>query len=151
MTPRFWKLSQGREFFSFEEISDSIEKGLVYVHADTRAKGKSSVSQGEHFIEAEIGDYFYLTHGNRGVYLLGQFTGPANIFSSKGSGWVDRPFRVIRHAMANGGYGGPQKWWAPNDRSTFTSVPESELPEFEEFILEPFFGICLADYGVEVV
>ena len=77
MLPNFWKLSQGTDFFSFEEISDSIENKLVYVHAHTAAKGRSSETQGDQFIEAEIGDYFYLTHGNRGVYLLGQFTGPA--------------------------------------------------------------------------
>lgn len=75
MIPKFWKLSQGTDFFSFEKISDSIEKGLVYVHAHTAAKGRSSEAQGEKFIDANIGDYFYLTHGNTGIYLLGQFTG----------------------------------------------------------------------------
>ena len=151
MIPKFWKLSQGTDFFSFEKISDSIEKGLVYVHAHTAAKGRSSEAQGEKFIDANIGDYFYLTHGNTGIYLLGQFTGPANIFSSRGHGWTDRPFRVIRHAKPNAGYSGPHKWWAPNDRSTFTSVPNNQLTEFEEHILVPFFGITLADYGVDAV
>ena len=151
MIPNFWKLSQGTDFFSFEEVSDSIENKLVYVHAHTAAKGRSSETQGEQFIEAEVGDYFYLTHGNKGVYLLGQFTGPANIFSSMGEGWADRPFRVIRSAKPNSGYDGPHKWWAPNDRSTFMSVPDDELAEFEAHILEPFFGISLAEYGVNTI
>lgn len=151
MIPKFWKLSQGTDFFEFEEISDSIEKGLVYVHAKTPAKGRSSEAQGQQFVAADIGDYFYLTHGNNGVYILGQFTGPANIFSSKGHGWVDRPFRVIRHSKPNVGYSGPDKWWAPNHRSTFTPVLSDELAEFEHHILNVFFGITLAEYGVNAI
>ncbi len=148
MIPKFWKLSQGTEFFDFEKISDSIENKLVYVHVDTAAKGRSLESQGEQFIEAEIGDYFYLTHGNTGIYLLGQFIGPANILSSLGNGWIDRPYRVIRSAKPNAGYDGPHKWWAPNDRSTFIPIPDLELGEFEQHILSPYFGINLSDYGL---
>lgn len=147
----FWKLSQGTEYFSRSDISSSIEQRLVYVHLDTPAKGQSVVTQAENFIQAEIGDYFYLTHGNRGICLLGQFTGPVNVFSSKGDGWADRPFRIIRLANSNIGYEGPNKWWAPNHRSTFVQVPETEVEEFEQHILEPFFDISLVDYGVETV
>jgi len=148
MIPKFWKLSQGTEYFKYEDISDSIDKGLVYVHTNTPAKGRSFEAQGKQFVTADIGDYFYLTHGNAGVYILGQFTGPANIFSAKGSGWVDRPFRVIRYSKSNVGYDGPDKWWAPNHRSTFVPVPNDELAEFESYILDSFFGITLKDYDV---
>ncbi|WP_445427965.1 hypothetical protein [Alishewanella sp. HL-SH05] len=131
-------------------MAASVESKLVYVHANTAAKGKSLEAQGVQFIAAEVGDYFYLTHGNRGVYLLGQFSGPANIFSLKGNGWVDRPFRLIRFAEPNTGYEGLQKWWAPNDRSTFTAVPEHELADFEAFILKPFFNISFDEFGVSL-
>ena len=81
--PQFYKLSHGTDFFPPTEISLSIQTNLVYVHFSTPAKGRSSNSQGDDFINAEIGDYFYLTYGNRGIMLLGQFTGPANIFPLK--------------------------------------------------------------------
>ncbi|ASU24090.1 hypothetical protein FLM06_19320 [Vibrio cholerae] len=147
MKPTFWKLSQGTEFFTYEDMLQSIEDRLVYVHKDTAAQGQSSVTQGQTFVEAKIGDYFYLTHGNNGVYVLGQFTGPINYFSNWGDGWSDRPFRVIARSKTQECYTGIQKWWSPNHRSTFIKVPEHELSMFEEEILIPFFDLHLKDYG----
>ena len=147
MKPNFWKLSQGTEFFTYDDMLQSIEDRLVYVHKDTAAQGKSLESQGKAFIEANIGDYFYLTHGNNGVYLLGQFIGPVNYLSSQGEGWSDREFRVIARSKTQEYYTGPQKWWSPNHRSTFIKVPEHELNMFEEEILIPFFDIHLKNYG----
>lgn len=147
MLPTFWKLSQGIEHFSYEDILQSIENRLVYVHKDTLAKGQSSKTQGENFVEAKLGDYFYLTHGNTGIYVLGQFISPVNYFSAWGAGWADRSFRVIARSKKKGHYTGVQKWWAPNDNSTFINVPEDEFSLFEKEILEPFFNISLQDYG----
>lgn len=148
MLPKFWKLSQGVGHFSYQEMLDSIESGLVYVHQDTKAKAISSKSQALKFIEAPIGDYFYLTHGNNGVYLLGQFSGAANIFSLKGNGWLDRPFRLIRSSIKRDCYKGAHKWWAPSDNSTFTVVPNDELAQFEKEILSPYFEIKLKDFDI---
>ncbi|MCD0493740.1 hypothetical protein LQD23_15745 [Chromobacterium violaceum] len=149
MKPKFWKLSQGYKEFSFSDLLTSIEDRLVYVHKDTGPKGQSELTQGEQFIAADIGDYFYLAHGNvGGVYLLGQFSGPANYFSSLGDGWLDRPFRVIARAVSQASYNGPNKWWTPNHNSTFVPIPESELNMFEELILQPYFDISLKDYGI---
>ncbi|MDD5209833.1 MAG: hypothetical protein PHV36_10635 [Elusimicrobiales bacterium] len=148
MLPRFWKLSQGVGYFSYKEILDSIDAGLVYVNQNTKAKATSSKTQAQDFIEAPIGDYFYLTHGNRGVYLFGQFSGPANIFSLKGNGWLDRPFRLIRASVSRDCYKGASKWWAPSDNSTFTAVPDNELAQFEKEILAPYFEIKLKDFDV---
>jgi hypothetical protein len=148
MKPNFWKLSQGATQFNLDAILDSIKLGYVYVHQDTHAKATSSKSQGENFIDAPIGDYFYLTHGNAGIYALGQFSGPANLFSIHGDGWLDRPFRHIRSSLSIAPYEGPRKWWAPNENSTFTAVPDVEVPMFEEHILKPYFGIALADFGL---
>jgi hypothetical protein len=89
MQVRFWKLSQGGDDFTAQDTLVSIERRLVYVHGQTRAKGVSSTSQGEDFVNALIGDYFYLTHGNKGIYIIGQFCGPPNIFCEYGDGWVD--------------------------------------------------------------
>jgi 5-methylcytosine-specific restriction protein B len=149
MKPRFWKLSQGDSSdFSSQDILDSIEQRLVYVHGNTKALGTSSTTQGEEFVNSPIGDYFYLTHGNKGIYLLGQFSGPPNIFSALGRGWVDRPFRYILGAVEIKPYTGPDKWWAPNHNSTFWAVPEEELGLFEETILVPHFGTRLSEFGV---
>ena len=145
MKPKFWKLSQGAGIFTFQAMLESVAQGYVLVHKNTPPKGKSSQSQAEDFIAAPIGDYFYLTHGNHGVYLLGQFSGPANLFSTKKGGWLDRPFRLIRVAVAHT-YAGPDRWWAPNHNSTFAEVPDDQLAEFEQHILMPYFGIKFADY-----
>ncbi len=147
MKPVFWKLSLGTEFFNFSELIESIENRLVYVHKDTGAKGGSSSTQGKDFIEANIGDYFYLTHGNSGIYLLGQFTGPVNYLSSHGGGWADRPYRIIARSNNTEDYTGKEKWWTPNHRSTFIKVPEAEIELFETLILQPYFEISLSEYG----
>ncbi len=148
MKPTFWKLSQGPEYFSYQNILESISSGFVYVHKDTKAKATSARTQGEDFIEAKIGDYFYLTFGNEGIFLLGQFSGAVNIFSSKRDGWLDRQFRVIRLSKKREPYNGVHCWWAPIDNSTFTVVPEVDLIHFEREILIPYFDIKLSDYDI---
>ncbi|MCR4415001.1 MAG: hypothetical protein NUV77_21490 [Thermoguttaceae bacterium] len=146
--PRFWKLSQGAQEFTEKEILQSIETRFVYVHSTTAPKGGAGISQGRMFMEAPIGDYFYLTHGNKGIYLLGQFSGPPNIFCAWGGGWVDRPFRLIRLAEPIKPYKGPKKWWTPNENSTFVRIPDEDLGLFEECILIPHFRVALKDFGI---
>lgn len=148
MNPQFWKLSQGLNEFNFSDIVSSINSGLVYVHKDTGAKGGSGKTQAEDFIKAPIGDYFYLTHGNTGMYLIGQFTGPANLFSKYGDGWLQRRFEFISPAVKKDAYSGEHKWWSPNDNSTFTKVPPNELKQFEKEILIPFFNVKLKKFGL---
>ncbi|HHQ4524671.1 TPA: hypothetical protein ACSP1O_002585 [Aeromonas veronii] len=147
MKPKFWKLSQGTREFEFKDVIESINSGLVYVHKDTRGKGTSSTSQADDFINANIGEYFYLTHGNEGIYLLGQFIGPANLFSKYGDGWLEREFKFIFASNNRSSYAGEHKWWTPNDNSTFTRVPEHELEQFELEILTPYFDVTLKDFG----
>jgi 5-methylcytosine-specific restriction protein B len=148
MQPRFWKLSQGAREFELKDIIESINSGLVYVHKDTKGKATSATTQAEDFIGASIGDYFYLTHGNEGIYLLGQFIGPANLFSKYGEGWLEREFKFVFASNNSSKYTGEHKWWTPNDNSTFTRVPENEIELFEREILEPFFGVKLENFGL---
>lgn len=147
MKPVFWKLSHGSDLFTFPELLKSIEDKLVYVHKDTGKKGQSNTAQGEDFATASIGDYFYLTYGNNGIYLLGQLTGPANVFSTFGDGWLDRPYRIIARSKTHEFYQGQEKWWSPNHNSTFVKVPDGEVKLFEELILLPYFEIKLKKYG----
>ncbi|WP_109077768.1 hypothetical protein [Aggregatibacter kilianii] len=147
LKPKFWKLSQGlASDFTFQDMLFSIDEKLVFVHKDTSAKGSSSISQAEHFATAAIGDYFYLTHGNEGIYLLGQFTGPVNYFSRLEDGWMDRPFRLISTAINQKPYSGISKWWTPNHNSTFVEVPFDEYDLFEELILKPYFDLDLSQF-----
>jgi hypothetical protein len=154
MQPMFWKLSMGpgtagEDFKHVMEVIDWARQGLVLVHKDTKAKGVSQTTQGEHFVEkAQIGDYFYLCHGNEepSIILLGQFTGPVNLFSSRGGGWADRPFRWIKTSINPKSFSGEPKWWTPNHNSTFVTVPEDELSLFEAIILKPYFNMALADF-----
>lgn len=150
MKPNFWKLSQGTQYFTYAQIIESIATGLVYVHKDTLAKGTSSTTQAADFIyNAYVGDYFYLTHGNEGIYLIGQFTGAANLFSKRGDGWLERPFKFIFASVRRDSYSGEHKWWSPNDNSTFTRVNDSDLGLFEQEILKPYFELDLADFGID--
>src|SRR5262249_44438967 len=150
MRAQFWKLSQGGDSFAAQDTLLSIEQRLVYVHGLTPPLGGKTKSQGDEFIDAPLGDYFYLTHANKGIYILGQFSGPPNIISARGDGWVDRPFRFIRAATTVKPYAGPDKWWAPNHNSTFVAVPDDELKLFEDSILWPHFGIRLSDFRIEI-
>jgi 5-methylcytosine-specific restriction protein B len=158
MKPVFWKLSMGPgstggDFKHVLDVLDWIRQGVVLVHKDTRAKGTSQATQGEQFVEADrLGEYFYLCHGNEepSIILLGQFTGPANLFSARRGGWAERPFRWIRTSILTKPYAGEPKWWAPNHNSTFVSVPDDELGMFETSILGPYFGMELADFRIEV-
>ena len=44
MTPKFWKLSQGTSEFKIEDIIKSIDRKLVYVHKDTKAKIRKQIN-----------------------------------------------------------------------------------------------------------
>lgn len=106
---------------------------------------------GKNFINANIGDYFYLTHGNTGIYLLGQITGAANCITKLGKGWLDRPFRIIMMSNNKQKYDGPDKWWAPNHNSTFVEIPCDELKLFEEEILQPYFEFKLSKFCIKAL
>ena len=158
MKPVFWKLSMGPgtacdDFGHVLEVVDWVRQAIVLVHKDTKAKGVSQTTQGRLFVEkAQIGDYFYLCHGNEepSIILLGQFTGPANLFSARRDGWAERPFKWIKTSLNPKRFSGDAKWWTPNHNSTFVLVPEHELELFEESILRPYFEISLADFRVEI-
>ena len=143
----------GGDFKHILEVVDWLRQGVVLVHKDTRAKGTSQTTQGENFVESDrTGEYFYVCHGNEApsIILLGQFTGPANLFSARRGGWAERPFRWIKTAILTKPYMGEPKWWAPNHNSTFVMVPEDELAMFESTILAPYFGMELVDFQIEL-
>ncbi|MGA2618748.1 MAG: hypothetical protein ABSF26_14130 [Thermoguttaceae bacterium] len=154
MKPVFWKLSMGgNDFKDIFNVLDWVRQGLVLVHRDTLALGTSLKAQGEEFVAGDrIGEYFYLCNGNKepSVILLGQFIGPANLLSDRGDGWADRQFRWVKTSISTKKYRGVDRWWTPNHNSTFSMVPEKELGMFESSILDPYFGLKLADFRIDV-
>lgn len=148
MEPTFWKLSMGKSIFGLDQILRCIHEGYVAMHKDTKPLATSKTSQALDFANAKVGDYFYLTHGNEGVYMLGQFTEPVRLFNLKEKDWMERSFKAVKFSNAKY-YLGDQKWWTPNHNSTFSKVPQEELDLFEELILEPFFDLKIKDFLVE--
>ena len=111
MVPTFWKLSHGQEYFTYKQLLDAMNARLVYVHKDTAGIGGSLVSQATSFVEATIGDYFFLTHGNQGCTCLANLLGRRTCFlSAKEDGLIgpiallDPPLRqTLMMALRRGG------------------------------------------------
>ena len=146
--PAVWKISHGTEATG---ISDSDKKlfgkrHVAVVHSGTKAKALSKVTQGQLFME-EIrkGDYFYLCYGNS-IRLLGQFTGEKPVLNPElKDGWYEREYRVLAESKDTSPYTGMKKWWTPNDNSTCIRVGDRDKPQFEELILQPYFGMSLEE------
>jgi hypothetical protein len=138
------KISMGE--FSDSEVQECIKKGIVLVYQHTKAKGQSSTTQGETFEkEIKIGDYFYLTHGNKAgaIKLLGRITGVAQstqFDKYAEDDWLERSFISISPAKKSAKYTGVQKWWTPNDNSTCIQIRKDEVDEANKLLFEPYFG-----------
>ncbi|WP_271855121.1 McrB family protein [Patiriisocius marinus] len=140
-----YKISMGPDYFSEEDISDAINKKLVIVHSDTKPKGRSNKSQAEIFEkDMQIGDYFYLTRGNKGIKILGKITSnaiPASFKELYNEGWLERSFEIIQVSKNNNPYKGIGKYWTPNTVTTCYPVNLTEISQANELIFEPFFNL----------
>lgn len=117
------------------------------MHKDTKALANSKSSQALDFANAAVGDYFYLTHGNGGIYMLGQFIEPVRLFNLKEIDWMERSFKAVKFSDGSI-YTKKQNWWTPNYNSTFHKVPNEERDLFEELILQPFFDLKIENFTV---
>lgn len=131
-----WKLSHGRVFTEGQK-QDYKQRMIGTMEAVTKD------SQGPHFADAPVGTLFYLCHGNSPQRIC-QFTSPAIPLTERHN-WAQRSYRVLREALSTGPLKGVTKRWAPGGISTFSQVPDSDLTEFEQLILRPYFGIDLAE------
>ncbi|GGK71789.1 McrB family protein [Rufibacter glacialis] len=142
-----FKISMGK--FSLGDIQSCIDQKKVLVHQDTAAKATSIETQGQMFKNRmQIGDYFYLTHGNNDnpIKLLGRVTGDAVLtpINNLGEeGWLEREFEVITFSKNKSKYKGPSKWWTPSDNSTCIIIKKIELEDANKLIFEPYFLIKL--------
>lgn len=143
--PAIWKISHGTENTGISDENKKIflERSVIVVHSQTKAKATSKVSQGESFTYSmKMGDYFYLCYGNS-IQLLGQITSSEAVESPElKDGWYERSYRVVAMPKINDAYEGTKKWWTPNDNSTCIKVDDKPL--FEELILKPYFGMTVS-------
>ncbi|WP_114716643.1 McrB family protein [Vibrio cholerae] len=132
-----WKLSHGDQPFTPSERKAFVDDLKVTVHKDT---GKE---QGKKFAEAPVGTLFFLCHGNS-PQRIGQFTSEA-LPCSKGDGWLQRSYQVLKTAVRTDRYTANSKAWSPQGNSTFWQVGAHDLPEFEATLLKPFFATDLSE------
>lgn len=133
-----WKLSHGNPpNFTDVERQQYLEDQWAVMHRDT---GKE---QGKKFAEAPVGTLFFLCHGNS-PQRIGQFTSDA-MLCSKGDGWLQRSYRVLKTAVRTDRYTANSKAWSPQGNSTFWQVGAHDLPKFEATLLKPFFVTDLAE------
>lgn len=146
--PAIWKISEGTENTGISTVNKQIflERQVVVVHSTTSAKATSKVSQGQAFMDAiKKGDYFYLCYGSS-IQLLGQFVNDKPVENPEiKNGWYERSYRLIAKSSNTSSYGGTKKWWTPNDNSTCIKVDENDYAQFEQLILQPYFGMTIAD------
>lgn len=133
-----WKLSHGNPpNFTDAERQQYLEGQWAVMHRDT------SKDQGKKFAEAPVGTLFFLCHGNS-PQRIGQFTSDA-VPCSKGDGWLQRSYRVLKTAVRTDRYTANSKAWSPQGNSTFWQVGARDLPEFEATLLKLFFATDLAE------
>ncbi len=144
---KVFKISMGS--FGEKELNACIEESIVLVHKDTKPKGKVAESQAYYFESVmQVGDYFYLTHGNAkgGMKLLGRITSaPSESRKAYGehTGWMQRNFEILESSASQAVYAGPKKWWSPNDNSTCIQIPAEELDDANKLIFRPYFNVRL--------
>lgn len=141
---KIFKLSHGNKDISSELHKKLLDSRLVTVHKDTPAKGTSKTKQGDDFINAEIGDYFYLCKGNSYVELLGRFTSearPDKLGILSDESWYVREFETVTEAINNKPYKSISKWWTPNNNSTFIRIGNKALTLANTKIFNPFFAV----------
>jgi 5-methylcytosine-specific restriction protein B len=142
-----WKLSHGNPpNFTEAERQQYLDGHWAVMHRDTNAPGPGAQQkgkQGKDFSEAPVGALFYLCHGNS-PQLIGQFTSEA-MPCTKGDGWLQRSYRVLKPAQRSDRYTANSKGWSPQGNSTFWQVDAHDLPEFESTLLKPYFATDLAE------
>lgn len=133
-----WKLSHGNPpSFTDDQRQEYLDSQLAVMHRDT---GKD---QGNKFIKAPVGTLFFLCHGNS-LQRIGQFTSDAQP-CTKGEGWLQRSYRVLKTSIRTDRYVVNSKYWSPQGNSTFWQVGADDLPELEQTLLAPFFATSLAE------
>ncbi|GGH59284.1 hypothetical protein HNQ91_000598 [Filimonas zeae] len=143
----FYKVSMSAKDISEDAFNYLIERNLIAVHKDTKGKGTSYETQGDTFVnKMKVGDYFYLSRGNQRFVLIGKVVGNAEPceFEDLGEeGWMQRKFVSVKLAFAEEKYEGENKWWTPNNNSTFIVIPDADIQLANSLIFAPYFSVVV--------
>ena len=141
---RIFKISMGADYFTEEDIKKSIDDRLVLVHADTKPKGRSSLSQADMFSKImKEGDYFFMTHSNRNLVVMGKVNSasrPATFNEMSKTGWLERSYELIAISRKEGSFQGKRKNWTPNTNTTCWQIPAAEIASANNEIFQPYFN-----------
>lgn len=147
-----WKISHGTPQTSgiTTEIRQILEsKKVVIVNQLTDRLAVQNTPQGQVYMnEIKKGDYFYLCYAGE-IVLFGQFISDDTQLNQEmvqewnNYDWYERPYRLIARSLIHDKYTGQKKIWTSNYNSTCVKVTDNAL--FEELILQPYFGLRLAD------
>jgi 5-methylcytosine-specific restriction protein B len=137
---RLYKISMGD--FEKSDYDRFINENKILVNQHTKAKATTTITQGDIFKnKMQIGDYFYLTHGNKGISLLGRITSKPSLSVEESlKGWLERDYEVVLLTINKSKYTGKKKWWTPNDNSTIIEIKPKSIIESTKLIFKPFFN-----------
>ncbi len=149
--PVIWKISHGTNSNGIPEHLRPIfeDRKVVVVNQGTMRLAMQNKPQGEAYMkEIKSGDYFFLCYAGE-IVLLGQFTEDEPklnyemIHEWNDYDWYERSYKLIARSLIHDKYTGQKKIWTSNYNSTCVKVTDNAL--FEELILQPYFGLRLAD------
>ncbi len=139
-----YKLSHGNGVISHVHFLEMLRQGVVVVDENTKGLWSSKTTQFEHFVQARVGDFFYLCRSNSEIVLFAKFISEVekNTIPGLDGRWKQRRYEVLKSAINNSGYKGTEKpWWSPSFNSTFRVIPKADYPKANEAIFNPFFGL----------
>jgi 5-methylcytosine-specific restriction protein B len=141
-----YKISMGE--FTDNDFENCLKEKKVLVYKDTKGKGLSNETQGDIFEKINIGDYFYLTHGNGydKIKLVGRITGDAIVATIDNFGknnWLERSYEIIAKSINKNQYKNKNKWWTPNNNSTCIEIKKDDFELANNVLFEPYFNIHL--------
>jgi 5-methylcytosine-specific restriction protein B len=152
---QIFKVSMGQDHFSDEDFKTMLERGTMVMHEETKPMGQTYTSQAEYFDEVmKEGDYVYVCHGNKKVAALAKVTSdtaPCDYKKWGEEGWMQRKIEIIKNAIKQEPYNGPQKWWTPNNRSTCYPISRDETDLANDYLFRPLFNISFQKAAVKKI
>lgn len=139
---QIWKLSHG--LFSKHKQDEFLADSIAVIEENKLGNSNKPETQEYKFINAPIGTLFYLCHGNCPV-LIGKFTSEAESFETeKGKVQFQRSYQKLKETKKSDKCD-LNKIWTSRGLSTFSEVPKTELKNFQDILLKPYFGIDLVE------
>jgi 5-methylcytosine-specific restriction protein B len=127
-----WKLSHDPDKFTEEERESLMQQQLAVAGREF-----------PDFMKVPTGTIFYLCHANS-MQLLARFTsGPED--AERGPDYSQRHYELLAVAHRHDEFNISREAWTPRGSSIFKQVPKEKLPDFQRWLLQPYFAIDLAE------